>query len=199
MDATGEGPHTSVCMRSNKLFVLCWDVKKATLRCLPIMQNLQRSSLQYLIPGRALLLCRAWRPRSLMCLRHMCQSLVVSSVAVEASLIMMFPVNLYKFVVCSPLRIVMEPLVILITPSAPENLYPRAFKAPNKRRFFKSGTCWTFVRVRTCPSNILTRMLPMLTVSHGVVSHQDRASIIRLVSIEPLPFWAHVVCAPRVK
>jgi len=59
MDATSEGPHTSVCMRYSKPFVLRCDVKKATLRCLPMIQNLQRSSLQYLIPGRAPLLCRA--------------------------------------------------------------------------------------------------------------------------------------------
>ena len=59
MDAIGEGPHTSVCMRSSKPFVLCCDVEKATLRCLPIMQNLQRLSLQYLIPGKTFLLCRA--------------------------------------------------------------------------------------------------------------------------------------------
>ena len=89
----------------------------------------------------------------------------------------------------SPLRIIIEPLVTLIPPSAPENLYLRASKAPNERRFFfKSGTCRTFVRVQTCPSNILIQMLLMLTVLHDVVSHQDRASIIRLVSTEPLPF-----------
>jgi len=53
MDATGEGPHTFMCMISSKPFVLCCDIEKATLRCLPMMQNLQRSSLQYLIPDKA--------------------------------------------------------------------------------------------------------------------------------------------------
>ena len=169
MDVAGEGPHASVCMRSNKPFVMCCDVEKATLRYLPKMYNLQRSSLQYLTSGRALLLCRTWRPRSLMCPRRMCQSLIVSSfyVAAEASPIIMLPVNLYKFVVRSLLRIIIKPLVTLIAPSVPENLYPRAFKAPNGRRFFcKFGTCRTFVRVRTCPSNILIWMLPMPTVLH---------------------------------
>jgi len=83
-----------------------------------------------------------------MCPRCMCQSLVISSfsVAAEASPIIMLLVNLYNFDVRSPLRIVMEPLVTLIPPSAPENLYPRASKAPNERRFFfKSETCRTFV------------------------------------------------------
>ena len=62
-----------------------------------------------LITSRALLLCRAWRPRSLMCPRRMCQSLVVSSsVAAKASPIIMLHVTLYKFVVRSPLRIVMD-------------------------------------------------------------------------------------------
>ena len=166
MDATGEGSHTSVCMRSSKPFVLCWDVEKATLRCLLIMQNLQRSSLHYLIPSRAFLLCRTWRPRSLKCPRCICQSLVVSffSVVGEASPIIMLHVNLYKFVVRFPLRIVMKPLVTLIASSAPENLYPRA---SNERRFFfKFETCRTFVRVRICPSNILIRMLLMPTVLH---------------------------------
>jgi len=136
-------------MRSSKPFVLCCDVEKATLRCLSMMQNLQRLSLKYLILGIALFLCRVWRPHSLMCPRRMCQSLVVSSfsVAAEASLTIMLPVNLYKFAVRSLLRIIMEPLVTL-TPTAPENLYPRASKAPNKRRFFfKSGMCrssWGF-------------------------------------------------------
>ena len=135
MDATGEGPHISVCMRSSKPFILCWDVEKAALRCLPRMQNLQRSSLQCLTYGRALLLCRAWRPRSLMCPRHMCQSLIVSSffVVAEASPIIMLPVNLYKFAIRSLWRIVMEPLITLIPSSAPENLYPQASKAPNER------------------------------------------------------------------
>jgi len=68
----------------------------------------------------------------------------------------MFHVILHKFVVRSPLRIVMEPLVTLIPPSVTENLYLQAFKAPNKRRFFlKSETWCTFIRVQTCPSNIL--------------------------------------------
>jgi len=138
-----------------------------------------------------------------MCPRHMCQSLVVSSFSItaEASPIIMLPVNLYKFVVRSHLRIVMDPLVTLIAPtSPPENLYPRAFKTPNESRFFfESETCRTLVRVRTCPSNILIRMLPMPTVLHGVVSHQYRASIIRLMSTKPLPFWAQVIYAPRVK
>ena len=125
-------------MRSSKPFVLCWDVEKATIHCLPIMQNLQRSSLWYLIPGRALLLCRTWRPCSLICPRNMCQSLVVSSfsVAAEVSLTIMLSVNLYKFAIHSPLRIVIEPLVTLITPSAIENLYLRAFKRLPTREDF---------------------------------------------------------------
>ena len=48
MDAISEGPYTSMCIRSSKPFVLCYDIEKATLRCLLMMQNLQRSSLQYL-------------------------------------------------------------------------------------------------------------------------------------------------------
>ena len=52
MDATGKGPHASMCMRSRKPFVLCYDVKKATLHYLLMMQNLQKLSLQYFIPGR---------------------------------------------------------------------------------------------------------------------------------------------------
>jgi len=86
-----------------------------------------------LIFARTLLLCRTWKPHSLVCPRRMCQSLVVSSfsIAVEASPIIMLLVNLYKFSVPSPLRIIIEPLVTLIPPSAPENLYPRAFKACN--------------------------------------------------------------------
>jgi len=44
----------------------------------------------------------------------------------------------------------MKPLETLIPPSAQENMFPRAPKAPNERRFFfKFGTCRTFVRVRT--------------------------------------------------
>ena len=67
----------------------------------------------------------------------MCQNLIVSSfVAAEVSPTIMLPVNLYKFSVRSPLRIVIEPLVTLIPPSIPENLYPRASKAPNERRVF---------------------------------------------------------------
>jgi len=127
-------------------------------------------------------------------------NLVLSSfsVAAEASPTIMLPVNLYKFDVHSPLRIIMEPLVTLIPPSAPENLYPRASKAPNERIFFfKSGTCWTFVKVQTCPSNIPIQMLSMPTVSHMVSLHQDKVSIIRLISTEPLSFWTHVVCAPE--
>ena len=42
MDATGEGPLTSVCMRYGKPFVLYYNVEKATLRCPPMMQKLQR-------------------------------------------------------------------------------------------------------------------------------------------------------------
>jgi len=130
--------------------------------------------------------------------RRVCQNLVVSSfsVAAEASPTIMLSVNLYKFVVRFPLRIVMEPLITLIPPSTPENLYPRASKAPNERRFFfKFGTCRTFVRVQTSASNILIRMLPMLTVLHMV----SLPIMTELVSTEPLSFCAHVVCAPRVK
>jgi len=54
MDATDEGPYTSVCIRSNKPLVLCTNVVKATLDCLPIIQNLHRLSLKYLIFGRTL-------------------------------------------------------------------------------------------------------------------------------------------------
>jgi len=54
----------------------------------------------------------------------MCQSLVLSSfsVAAEVSPTIMLHVNLYKFVVRSLLRIIIEPLVTLIPPFAPENL-----------------------------------------------------------------------------
>ena len=134
-----------------------------------------------------------------MCPRRMCQSLVVSSfsVAPEASGTIMISVNLYKFVVCSSLRIIMELLVTLISPSAPDNLYSQASKAPNERKFFfKSGTCRTLVRVQSCSSNILIQMLLMPAVLHGIVSHQDKASIIRLISTEPFSFWAHMVCTP---
>jgi len=57
-----------------------------------------------------------------MCPRGMRQSHIVSSfsVAAEASLTIMLSVNLYKFVVCSPLTIFMKPLVILIPSFAPE-------------------------------------------------------------------------------
>jgi len=112
------------------------------------------------------------------------------SAAAEASLIIIFFVNLYKFDVRSPLRIVMKPLVTLIAPSAPENLYPRASKAPNERRFFlKSETYQTFVR----GSNLSIKYPHMDVVdanslTHGVVSHQNRASIIKLISSEPLHF-----------
>jgi len=58
-DATSEGLHASVCTRSNKPLVLITEVVKATLDCLPIMQNLHRLSLQCLMPGRTPLLCRA--------------------------------------------------------------------------------------------------------------------------------------------
>jgi len=37
MDATGESPYTSVCMRSSKPFVLCCDGEKPTLRYLLMM------------------------------------------------------------------------------------------------------------------------------------------------------------------
>ena len=125
----------------------------------------------------------------------MCQSLVVSSfsVAAEALPTIMLSINFYKFAGRSPLRIVMEPLVILIPPSALENLYPRA---SNERRFFfKFETCRTFVRVRICPLNILIQMLPIPTVF--VVFHQDRASIIKLVSTEPLLFLGTCdMCTP---
>jgi len=40
MDATSESPHTSVCMRSSKPFVLYCDGEKATLRYLLMMQKL---------------------------------------------------------------------------------------------------------------------------------------------------------------
>ena len=63
-----------------------------------------------------------------MCTRCMCQSLVLSSFSV-ASEAFPLPVNLYKSAVRSLLRIIMELLVTLIPPSAPENLYPRASKA----------------------------------------------------------------------
>jgi len=67
---------------------------------------------------------------------------------------MMLPIILYKFVICFPLRIIMELLVTLISPSALENLHPWAFKALNERRFFlRSRICRMFVRIRTCPSN----------------------------------------------
>jgi len=101
MDVTGVGPHTSVCMRSSKPFILCYDIEKATLRCLTMVKNLQRSTLQYLIPGRALFLCRVWKLRTLVCPRRMCQSLVVSfSVGADASPTIMLPVNLLQ--VCFP-------------------------------------------------------------------------------------------------
>ena len=68
----------------------------------------------------------------------MCQSLIASpfSVAAEVSPIIMLHVNLYKFVIRSPLRIIIEPLVTLIPPSAPENLYPRTSKAPMRENSY---------------------------------------------------------------
>jgi len=36
-------------------------------------------------------------------------------------------------------------------------------------------------------------------LAHDIVTHQDRASIKRLVCAEPVPFWSHVVWAPWVK
>ena len=127
----------AVCMRSSKPYVLCYDVEKDTLYCLPMMQNLQRSSLQYWILGRAPLLCRTWRPRLLMCPRRMCLSPVASSffVAAEASPIIMFQVILYRFAICSFLRVIMEPLVTLTCPTIFENLHPWDFKTPSERRF----------------------------------------------------------------
>jgi len=111
MDATGEGPRTFMCIRFNKPLVLCTEVVKVTLDCLPLMKNLHKLSLQYLMPGRTPLLCRSRRPRSLMCPRCICQSLVASSfsVAAEASPIIMLLITLYKFVVRSALRTVKEP------------------------------------------------------------------------------------------
>src|SRR3954468_24251219 len=83
IDATGEGPHTSVFIRSSNPLLLCSDVENETLRCLPSMQNSQRSSLQDFIPDSAPFLCRSCRPLSLMCPRCICHSLVVSSSSVE--------------------------------------------------------------------------------------------------------------------
>jgi len=169
MDVTSEDPHISVCMRSSKHFILWCDVEKDTPRCQPMMQNLQKLSLQYLIPDKAPLLCRIWRPRSLMCPIHMCQSLVVFffSVIAKVSPIIALSIIFYKFANQSSLRIIIEPLITLIPPSIPENLHFWVFKAPNERRFFlKSRTSRTFMRVQTCPSNIFIQMLPMPTVLH---------------------------------
>jgi len=135
-------------------------MEKATLRCLPMMQNLQRSSLQYLIPDGVLLLCTVWRPRSLMCPRRMCQSHVAFSfsVAAKASPTIMLPIILYKLAIRSPLRIVIVPMVTLIPPSEPENLHPWASKTLIERRFFlRSGIWCMFVSVQICLSNILIR------------------------------------------
>jgi len=166
MDATGEGPHTSVCMRSRKPFVLCWDVEKATLCYLPIMQNLQRSSLQYLIPGKALILCRTWRPRSLMCPRRLCQSFCSIlllcccwSIANNnaSCLLVQF---CYSFSFQNRHGAFSNFDCFICTRKLVLTNFQR------EKFFFKPGTCRTFVRVRTYPSNILIRMLPMLTVLH---------------------------------
>ena len=135
-----------------------------------------------------------------MCPRCMCQSLVVSSVATEASPTMMLPIILYKFVVCSPLRIVKEPLVTLTPHLHLRTCTLELPKLPTREFFLGSETCPTFVRVHTYPSNILIQMYPVPTVLHTMfVTHQDRASIERLICTKPLTFWAHVICAPRVK
>jgi len=116
------------------------------------------------------LLWRARTPRSLMCPRHMCQSLAVSSVATEASQITTLPITLHKFVVRYALRTVTKPLVALRALSVSVNLYPWAFKASNERRFFlRSGTCLTSLSVHTRSSNIFMRILLIPAVLHGTL------------------------------
>jgi len=93
-----------------------------------------------------------------MCSRCMCQILVVFSffVATEASPITTLSITLYKFVVRSPFRTVMEPLVAFRTPSVPENLYLWLSRLP-MREDFSSGLervsrPWVFTTFRQISS-----------------------------------------------
>jgi len=86
----------------------------------------------------------------------------------EASPIIALSMTLYKFVVCSTLRTVMEPLVTFRAPFISENLYPWVSKDPNERTFFlRSGTCLTSLSVCTHSSNIFMRMLSIPIVLHA--------------------------------
>ena len=134
MDATGENPYIFVCIRSNKPLVLCIEVVKTTLDYLPIMQNLHRLSLRCLIPDGTSLLCRARKPRSLMCPRRMCQSLVMSSIA-KASPITTLLITLYEFAIHSALRTAMEPLVTLKLHSCLSNCIPELPRLPREKVF----------------------------------------------------------------
>jgi len=121
----------------------------------------------------------------------MCESLVVSSfgVATETSPITMLSITLYKFVVRSVLRTIMEPLMTFRVPCIPMKLYLWAFKAPNERRIFlRSGTCLTFLSIHTRPLNIFMQMLlfHLFYLQHhyplGLCFLQ------RLICVEPLLF-----------
>jgi len=198
MNATSEGSHTSMCIRSNKPLGFCTKVVKATLDYPPMMQNLHRLSLQCLILGRTPLQCRARTLRSLICPRRMCQSLVMSfSVAMEASLITMLSITLYKFIVRSTLRTVMELLVTFRASSVSENLHPWASKASNKKKIFlRSGACITSLSILTCPLNIFMQILSISTVLHVAsfpirIVPPSKGSYMLKHS-----FFGHVVCAP---
>ena len=162
--------YISMCIRSNKPLVLYTEVVKTTFDCLPMMQNLHRSSMQCLIPSRTHLLCRTRRPRSLMCPRLMCQSLIVFSfyVIMEASPITTLPITLYKFIVRSVLRTVIEPLLIFRAPSVLEDLYSWPSKTLNERRFFlRSETYLMFLMFASvCQTSSCENCLFQLSCMH---------------------------------
>jgi len=102
-----------------------------------------------------------------MCPRRMCQSLAVSfSVTAETSPTMMLSIILCKFAVRSPLRIVMEPLVILILHLHMRTCALELPKLSTREDCSLDPERDKFMRARTCPSNILMRMLPMPTILH---------------------------------
>jgi len=100
-----------------------------------------------------------------MCSRRICQSLIVSSFSfTEASPINTLLITLYKFVVRSALRIVMEPLMSFRAPSVLVSLNFQCYQ--REKIFFGSGTCLMFLSIRT-RSNIFMWLLPIPIILHA--------------------------------
>ena len=80
------------------------------------------------------------------------------------------PIILYKLPVCrNPLMATVAPYITVIVVPSHENFHPAAPNTSREIMFFRSGTCLTFVKVRTFPSNIFNLILQIPIVLHVVL------------------------------